>query len=62
MKEEVLQYPQEFYALHQAELNGFSFFVSGHAHGMQMFPGQGLNPCHSSNQSHNSDNAGSLTC
>ena len=26
------------------------------------FPGQGLNPCHSSNQSHSSDNAESLTC
>ena len=26
------------------------------------FPGQGSNPCHSSNQSHSSDNAGSLTC
>ena len=29
--------------------------------GMQKFPGQGLNPCHSSDQSHSGDNIGSLT-
>ena len=28
---------------------------------MKKFPGQGLNPSHRSNQSHNSDNAESLT-
>ena len=33
----------------------------GHAHGMWKLPGQGLNPCHSSNQSHNSYKTGSLT-
>ena len=38
----------------------FSFF--GHAHGMQKFQGQGLNPCHGCDPSHSSDNAGSLTC
>lgn len=32
----------------------FSFFC--HTHGMQKLPGQGLNPCHSS------DNRGSLAC
>ena len=34
----------------------------GCAHGMCKFPGQGLNPCHSSKLSRSSDNAGSLTC
>ena len=34
----------------------------GYAHGMQKSWGQGLNPCHSSDLSHNSDNTGSLTC
>ena len=29
--------------------------------GMWKFLGQGSNPCHSSNQSYNSDNAGSLS-
>ena len=33
-----------------------------HAHGMCKFPGQGMNLHHSSNQSHCSDNARSLTC
>ena len=32
------------------------FLLFGHAHGMQKYPGQGSNPCHSSN------NAGYLTC
>ena len=32
------------------------------AHGMRKFPGQGLNPHHSSDLSHKSDNTGSLTC
>ena len=35
--------------------------VFGHTRGMQKFPAQGLNPHHSSKQSHNSDNGGSLT-
>ena len=30
-------------------------------HGMWKFPGQGLNPCHSSDPGHCSDNAGTLT-
>ena len=30
-------------------------------HNMQKFPGQGLNPLHSSNLGHSSNNAGSLT-
>ena len=34
----------------------------GCIHGTWMFLGQGLNLCHSSNLSHSSDNAGSLTC
>ena len=38
----------------------FSFF--GCASGIQNFPGQGLNPCHSSNLSHSNDNNRSLTC
>ena len=37
-------------------------FLFGCTCGKQMFPGQGLNPCHSSNLSHSSDNTGSLTC
>ena len=36
-------------------------FDFGHTHGMQKFLGQGLNLHHSSNQSHSSDNTGSLT-
>ena len=32
-----------------------------HAQSMRKFLGQGLNPCHSSNPSHSSDNARSLT-
>ena len=40
-----------------------SFFFSPHCTcGMQKFPGQGLNPCHCSNPSLSSDNAGSLPC
>lgn len=35
-----------------------SFLTLGHSHGMQKFSCQGLKPCHSSNQSHKSDNAG----
>ena len=38
----------------------FLFFF-GHAYGMHKFTGQGLNLCHSSNQSHSRDNARSLT-
>ena len=37
------------------------FFPSGCILGMQKFPGQGLNPCHSNNPSHCSDNAESST-
>ena len=36
-------------------------FVFGHAHGMWKFPGQGSNTQHSSDTSHCSDNARSLT-
>ena len=44
------------------ELSGlFSFSLFGHARGMQKFPRQGLNSQHSYNQSHSSDNTGSLT-
>ena len=32
----------------------------GHAHRMQKLPSQGLNPCHSSNQSHSRENTRSL--
>ena len=40
----------------------FSFCLYfGCTHGMQKFLGQGSNPCHSCNQSCNSDNAKSLT-
>ena len=37
------------------------FIYFGHVHGIQKFLGQRLNPSHSCNQSHSSDNAGSLT-
>ena len=33
----------------------------GHSHSKWKFQGQGLNPCHRSNQSHSSDYARSLT-
>ena len=36
-------------------------FVWGQAHGVRTFPGQGSNLHHSSDQSHSSDHAGSLT-
>ena len=39
----------------------FFFFFCGCTHGMQKFPGQGLNPIHSSDFSCCSDNARSLT-
>ena len=39
----------------------FFFFLSGPTHGMRWFPGQELNPWHSSNPSYSSDHAGSLT-
>ena len=39
----------------------FIFIIFGRAHSMQKFPGQGLNLHCSSNQSHSSDNARSLT-
>ena len=39
----------------------FFFFFFGHAHSVWKYPGQGPNLNHSSNQSHNSDNIGSLT-
>ena len=38
------------------------FFVFGHAHSMQRFPGQGSNPCYNSHLSYCSDNIGSLPC
>ena len=38
-----------------------SFFFFGRTHGMWKFPGQRMNPYHSSDLSHCSDNAGSLT-
>ena len=49
---------------------GFQFHLTltrfilffGCACGTHKFQGQGLNPCHSSNQSHSSDNTSSLTC
>ena len=37
------------------------FFFFGRTHVMKKFPGQGMNPHHSSNQSLSSDKAGSLT-
>ena len=37
------------------------FFLLGHTHSMWKFLGQGSNPHHSSDQSHSSDNARSLT-
>ena len=39
----------------------FSFLFFGPAHSMQNSPGQALNTYHSSNQSHSTDNARSLT-
>ena len=41
---------------------GGCLFVFHHAHGMQKFPGQGLNLHHGSNPSYSSDNTGSFTC
>ena len=43
-------------------LSLFFFSLFGRASGMQKFLGQELNPCHSSDPSHSSDNLGSLTC
>ena len=37
-------------------------FLFGCVHGMWRFPGQGLNPYHSTDPSHSSGSAGSLTC
>ena len=46
---------------HKKERNAFfSFF--GCSQGMWKFPGQGLNPHHSSDLSHSSGNIGSLVC
>ena len=39
----------------------FFFLLFGHAGGMWKFPGQGSNLSYSCNQSHSSDNNGSLT-
>ena len=39
----------------------FILFIFIHVYGMQKFPGQGLNLCHSSDLNHSSDNAKSLT-
>ena len=41
-------------------LDHFVIFF-GCTHSMQKFPGQGVNPCYSSNPSHSSDNSRSLT-
>ena len=38
----------------------FSFLAE--STGIRMVPGQGLNPCHSNDPGHCSDNTGSLTC
>ena len=43
------------------ELSYGAPFFFGHIHGMQKFPGQGSNLCYSSDPSHSSDNARSLT-
>ena len=40
---------------------GHSQFLSSHTHGMPKFPGQGLNPYHSSHPSHSNDKTRSLT-
>ena len=40
----------------------FKFWFFGHARSMRKFLGQGSNPCHSSNQSHSTDNNRFLTC
>ena len=47
--------------IHVSSIPEFSLFCRGHTHGIHKFLGQGLNLCHSSNPSHSSDNAGSLT-
>ena len=39
----------------------FIYLFIGQARGMLKFPGQGLNLCHSSDLSHSSENARSLT-
>ena len=46
---------------HLVQLFYFYLCILGHAHSMRKFPGQGSNPCHSSDPSHSNDNAGSLT-
>ena len=38
----------------------FIYLFIGHAHSMWKFQGQGLNPRHSSDPNHSTDNAGSL--
>ena len=40
----------------------FYFIYFGHACSMQKFPGQGLNPHHSSDPSHSDDNTRCSTC
>ena len=40
---------------------GVCLFLFGHAYGMWKFLGQGSNPCHSSDPSHHSNSAGTLT-
>ena len=42
-------------------LQNSSYFFFGHTCSIWKFPGQGLNPCHSSNPSCYSENARSLT-
>ena len=43
-----------------SKLKSFFFFLFGHVCSMRKFLGQGSKPCHSCNQSHSSDDAGSL--
>ena len=70
IKKHINRYPiykHKFYIIHKPRIiyicNLFdcSFFLFGHTHSMQKFPGQGSNPHHSSDSSCNSDNAESLT-
>ena len=56
---------KEMILLHDQQEGDYYFFLGGgggcNTCGMQKFLGQGSNPCHSSDLSHRSDNAGSLT-
>ena len=59
LKQSLLSEPQ--FPLPQSEQIYFILFLFWLHYSMQKFLGQGLNPHHSSVQSHSSDNAGSLT-